>query len=1061
MADSDRSPDNIFQFAVLRDPERFPSEARERRFIAFDWTLARGAPRAGDEVEVLLGLAAVQKSAEALQLINRILTTFSGGTNYIGSTQKLYSLYPDFKKVYEWLYTQDRNATIADLKGQLETAAGVTLATYCQAPNFNSKTLLLWENFVVQMILGQDTDLLQELTNLIRIHWIARRLQENDSQLQTGQDIYEAARATILLPSEIFPLPKPTDPTTPQTSPLYRLVKDTHFYTTSPAERDSAIGNGYRSEGIACYVFTEAIPGTTPLYRLVQNDHFYTTSTAERDNAIARLGYKSEGIACYVLSQQVQGTTAFYRLSKGDHFYTTSVEEVQSAIANFGYTGEGVACYVFPSPLTPARTPGQKDLVRVGGVVLELNRLCVPSVPPDPCTPYQYAQWPRTWGKVKPAGIADFKAVQTQLLLYGKGEIAQIENLMKGEKNTHVVRNFDRKEQVAVSETEATTQTQTETQTHDTSELSNETSQILKEDLKLDVGVNISANYGPVAIQANTGFSYQNSKETSNKIATKLAKDVMNRALTNITQRVRQQTTVTIIHETEDTVTHSMDNSAGGPSTSAIYRWVNKYYLARLINYGPHLMFDFVIPEPAAFYIFSVANHKTEGVTVAKPIPPWESPNDGTLLPQTGLKSFQDIQVPAAPVPTMGLQVPPNTEPAPLPEMPLSSNWERWAAVYGVQNLAPAPPEFITTSISIAHLNNDDGRNAETSDKLDVLDGYVARDVTITFSMTNSGVGRDADNLHHTDSFLQGQVGNVIFDFQLTPPPSNILKRWMNRETGVIPVSYRADSKNYAINIEVRCQRTQAKLDEWRIATFNAIMAGYQAQQQAYDDWLKSQETSPGVVIPGHNPDMNREVEREELKKSCIELLTAQRFESFDAMRTNASNLSGNQNPSFAFPEFDFDQALDEGKYIRFFEDAFEWPLMSYMFYPYFWGRKPNWVTIKQLDDPDPLFTKFLQAGAARVLVPVREKFNDAITHYLANGQVWNGGDVPTVDDPLYVSIADEMKEAAGHFEGAKVVDQWVVKMPTSFVIIDDPGNPATLPDNRAALNYTGNLDDL
>ncbi len=104
---------------------------------------------------------------------------------------------------------------------------------------------------------------------------------------------------------------------------------------------------------------------------------------------------------------------------------------------------------------------------------------------------------------------------------------------------------------------------------------------------------------------------------------------------------------------------------------------------------------------------------------------------------------------------------------------------------------------------------------------------------------------------------------------------------------------------------------------------------------------------------------------------------------------------------------------------------------------------------------------RFFQAGAARVIVPIRPNFEGAITHYLNTGQIWNGGDVPTVDSDLYVSIADEMKEAAGHFENAKIVDQWTVKVPTSFVIIDDPGNTAVLPDNSVKLNYTGNLDDL
>jgi hypothetical protein len=91
-----------------------------------------------------------------------------------------------------------------------------------------------------------------------------------------------------------------------------------HFYTMSTDERDRAIANGYKSEGIACYVFDSLASETMPLYRLYnQNsgDHFYTMSADERDRAIAN-GYKSEGIACYVFDSLASGTVPLYRLYK-------------------------------------------------------------------------------------------------------------------------------------------------------------------------------------------------------------------------------------------------------------------------------------------------------------------------------------------------------------------------------------------------------------------------------------------------------------------------------------------------------------------------------------------------------------------------------------------------------------------------------------------------------------------------------------------------------------------------------------------------------------------------
>ena len=60
---------------------------------------------------------------------------------------------------------------------------------------------------------------------------------------------------------------------------------------------------------------------------------------------------------------------------------------------------------------------------------------------------------------------------------------------------------------------------------------------------------------------------------------------------------------------------------------------------------------------------------------------------------------------------------------------------------------------------------------------------------------------------------------------------------------------------------------------------------------------------------------------------------------------------------------------MDEGRLIEFFEQAFEWEQITYLFYPYFWGRKANWIMLSNQSDPDPAFMQFLQGGAARVVL--------------------------------------------------------------------------------------------
>ena len=65
--------------------------------------------------------------------------------------------------------------------------------------------------------------------------------------------------------------------------------------------------HGYQSEGTAGYCYPKKTKETIPLYRywnLRVNNHFYTTNAKEIGTTIpgqvGKYGYKSEGIACYV-----------------------------------------------------------------------------------------------------------------------------------------------------------------------------------------------------------------------------------------------------------------------------------------------------------------------------------------------------------------------------------------------------------------------------------------------------------------------------------------------------------------------------------------------------------------------------------------------------------------------------------------------------------------------------------------------------------------------------------------------------------------------------------------
>jgi hypothetical protein len=235
-------------------------------------------------------------------------------------------------------------------------------------------------------------------------------------------------------------------------------------------------------------------------------------------------------------------------------------------------------------------------------------------------------------------------------------------------------------------------------------------------------------------------------------------------------------------------------------------------------------------------------------------------------------------------------------------------------------------------------------------------------------------------------------------------------------------------------------QRTAEELDRWRLATYKKIRMAYDDAITKYEQAVAALQAAAEARAAaesrrpyGAPPAENLRTINTELKKHCITIITQQWYDAFDAIRGGTP------------PYFDFEDAIAEGAYIRFFEQAFEWDQMQYVFYPYFWGRKDKWVSRFVKQDIDPTFIDFLRAGSARVVVPVRPGFEKAVTHFIETGKIWGGeGEPPLIHNPLYVSIIDEIRERTGAPKGeVPVGEPWDVRVPTALVLLRDGG---TLP---------------
>ncbi len=175
------------------------------------------------------------------------------------------------------------------------------------------------------------------------------------------------------------------------------------------------------------------------------------------------------------------------------------------------------------------------------------------------------------------------------------------------------------------------------------------------------------------------------------------------------------------------------------------------------------------------------------------------------------------------------------------------------------------------------------------------------------------------------------------------------------------------------------------------------------------------------------NPGFFRDIEQSVLRKACISYLL-----EVNTMGANAF-YTGNTVENYAISQT---QTMENyGSLVKFMEQAFEWELISYNFYAFYWANKAEWSDLYKFECNDPLFRSFMQAGMARVVVTVRPGFESAVSYYMAQGKIWGGGQMPVLGDPLYLSITDELVHPKYDIESS-----WETVVPTSLIGLQSSG---------------------
>jgi hypothetical protein len=580
---------------------------------------------------------------------------------------------------------------------------------------------------------------------------------------------------------------------------------------------------------------------------------------------------------------------------------------------------------------------------------------------------------PQSHGNVAPAGVADLLVVKQQLVRYDGADVAHIENVLRGERKEREHSRRRETEELTFREMEVTTSEERELESTSRFEMSRETSETIKEDASLKAGLTVSGKYGPtVEFSASVEGSLSRSKEEATKTAANFSQDVTERSATKVTERVLERSSLRVTNEVIEKNRHVLDNDGGQGHISGVYQWVNKVYEAQMYDYGLRTMYDFMIPEPGAFLIAALQNVHANAVEIEKPVP-------FTLRP----------------------------------DQITETNFYSWVHQYGATDVQP-PPEIYKTKSLDFHAGGGDATTDYThSAEIGIAEGYKAVYGTVG-SLKNIWEDRAAVDVVLGSRIHRFAVGDWMWSTSL------------NDERDSIPFALKTKYVgDVAVAVEVKCQRTERALLKWKHETHAKLTQAYKARLSEYEEKLAALEIQAGVVIRGKNPALNMELMNDELKKNCISIMTEQFFDLFDSIATGSNGL----------PQIDLFENAAEGPYVRFFEQAFEWEQMTWVTYPYFWGRKDQWDERISYEDTDPIFNQFLKAGYCRVAVPARLGFEGAIDHFMTYGEIWNGGPLPPISSPLYLPIADEIAERLERpSDEIPQGDPWLVRIPTTLV---------------------------
>jgi hypothetical protein len=635
--------------------------------------------------------------------------------------------------------------------------------------------------------------------------------------------------------------------------------------------------------------------------------------------------------------------------------------------------------YLFtPAPLTTPLQPGRPlatpELVRH---LLDASVVAPAAVSPPPATTGAGLRGPvGAGGWIEPYAIGDLHLVRQRLLGYRLGEVAHVENVMRGERKEVSRRRLQRQLEHSSSDSlsdEALDNQSTDLRHH----LYAEMRATVAEKNVSNIYDKLKSSYGPPT-SADLSGQWTERTEAGTRPgsddATRFAQALLNATVGRVRRTVSHARSSSTLQQSEEAVSSLIDNAGGATPLTAVFHWVNQVYETDVVNYGKRLLVEFMLTRPAADFVREQS--RMEGRTFARPVAPAAK----------GITSFRSIE-PLNYADLAALYEVAEIEPPPQAVRMVSATLRS-----GDEKLVPIPSGSRAVAAQVRHL-----AGAQTQPPPVVLVGTEQFDGTA--ERPSRRFGQDGAMPVSVSPCAEAQPALAP-----TPTPTPV------------PPPLQAPTPAALVNVDIECHPDATLMDQWRIQTYAAIMRAYQLQLARFFELGAVRAAPHGPV---RSPRANRDIERAALRRGCLRLLMDRR--------------SPADGQADAPSEFD----VNEPRYLQFFDTLLEWGEMSYRWYG---GDGGPIAADDPGAGEDAEFTQFLSADLARVMLPVAPEHVMALLYFLSSGQIWEGGNRAAPLNSADIAVAADLKQAGLQRTRSpqRVGACWEVVVPTTMQLLRD-----------------------